>query len=346
MTIELRAFDPDNNGIGIYLSQYYWQKFAAFDGVSGTLSSDTPATGYAFIGLDGGGVVFHAAQGWSVDPRTGAVSGTLDGVTFGQQTTVGTDGAFAQSTEMQISGLSLSDGPTLQAIFSEASNGSFTSFQEATGDETHFVEGSSSKDSLYGSTQPDVIHGGAGDDRLYGFGGSFGSLSDRLIGGDGNDRIIGSRGSDTIYGGEGDDYIRGMRGQDVIKGGAGDDQIRGDVGNDKLWGEDGNDYLFGGRYEDVLYGGTGNDELWGGSSPDRFVFAKGAGEDVIGDFRPGKAGKDVIVFDDVGLASFADVMDHATKIVGGVLITYDEGSLFLDRVQLSQLDRHDFFFIS
>lgn len=37
-------------------------------------------------------------------------------------------------------------------------------------------------------------------------------------------------------------------------------------------------------------------------------------------------------------------MDHATQVSGGVMITYDEGSLFLAQVQLSQLDRNDFFF--
>lgn len=45
MTVQINAYDPDNNGIGIYFDQYLNQKFAAFDGVAGVLSADTNATG-------------------------------------------------------------------------------------------------------------------------------------------------------------------------------------------------------------------------------------------------------------------------------------------------------------
>lgn len=128
-----------------------------------------------------------------------------------------------------------------------------------------------------------------------------------------------------------------MSGEDIIKGGTGDDSISGDRNYDRLWGETGDDYINGGRGNDSLYGDTGNDDQWGGSSIDRFVFEKGAGDDVIGDFKPGKADKDLIVFDDVVLESFGDVMDHAEQVTGGVIITYDEGSLFLAQVSYRSL---------
>ncbi|MDP9633786.1 UNVERIFIED_ORG: Ca2+-binding RTX toxin-like protein [Ensifer adhaerens] len=190
------------------------------------------------------------------------------------------------------------------------------------------VRGSTGKDSFLGRNHADVIRGGAGDDRIYGRTDYFSTIGDRLIGGDGNDKIIGSNGHDAIYGGNGDDRMRGMSGQDIIKGGAGSDIISGDGYCDKLWGDSGDDFLNGGRDNDTLSGGTGDDELWGGWGIDRFIFENDAGDDVIGDFKPGKAGKDLIVFGDIGFESFGHVMDHPTQVTGGVMITYDEGSLF------------------
>jgi Ca2+-binding RTX toxin-like protein len=84
--------------------------------------------------------------------------------------------------------------------------------------------------------------------------------------------------------------------------------------------------VLGGRGEDRLYGGSGNDSLFGGSSADIFAFEKAAGDDTILDFKAGKAGKDLILFHDVGLHSFADVLDHATDTAGGLIISYDEGT--------------------
>ena len=147
--------------------------------------------------------------------------------------------------------------------------------------------------------------------------------------------MIGSFGDDVIYGGSGDDVIDAKLGDDIVKGG---------TGNDKLYGDAGDDFISGSRGEDRIYGGAGNDKLYGSSSPDVFVFEKDAGDDIIMDFKAGKAGKDVILFHDVGLHSFADVLDHAADTTGGLLITYDEGSLLLETVKLAQLDKHDFLF--
>jgi len=62
MTVQINAFDPDNNGIGISFSRYLSLKFTSFDNVSAMLSTDTDVTEYAFIGTDGGGVIFHSSH--------------------------------------------------------------------------------------------------------------------------------------------------------------------------------------------------------------------------------------------------------------------------------------------
>lgn len=342
MTVQINTYDPDNNGIGIYFSQYLNQKFDTFDNVAGTLSTDTNATGYAFVGADGGGIVFYSATGWTVDPATGQVIGELSHISFGQQTTTASDGSFSQTLEMRIDGVDIS-AADLQKIFDEASDGDFYHLYSSIRDDAFSVVGSSSKDSLVGGYGSDTIRGGAGDDRIYGFGAYGGS--DRLVGGDGNDKIVGGSGlGDVIYGGNGDDVMYGKGGQDIVKGGSGNDRLYGGTGRDKLYGDSGDDSLAGGRYEDRLYGGTGNDALHGGSSADTFVFEKDAGNDLIFDFKAGKAGKDLILFQGTDLHSFADIIEHATDTPRGVVISYDEGSLLLMDVRLSQLDINDFLF--
>ena len=341
MTVQINAFDPDNNGIGISFSRYLSLKFTSFDNVSAMLSTDTDVTEYAFIGTDGGGVIFHSSTGWTLDPGTGNVVGTLDSISFGQQTAVAVDGTFSQSVEMSMSGLDIF-GSDLQTIFDQASDGDFMQLNGTIYNDAFNVVGSSSKDSFRGGGQSDVIHGGAGDDRIQGSSGR--AEGDRLSGDSGNDRVIGSFGDDVIYGGSGDDVIDAKLGDDIVKGGTGNDKLYGNRGDDKLYGDSGDDFISGGRGEDRIYGGAGNDELYGSSSADVFVFEKDAGDDIITDFKAGKAGKDVILFHDVGLHSFANILDHAADTTGGLLITYDEGSLLLENVKLEQLDKHDFLF--
>lgn len=342
MTVQINAYDPDNNGIGIYFDQYLNQKFAAFDGVAGVLSADTNATGYAFIGPDGGGIVFHSNTGWTVDPLTGQVIGELTSISFGQQTTSNADGSFTQTTEMRMSGLEISPAD-LQRVFDQAADGEFDYLYDSIRGEQFFVEGSSSKDSLVGGSAGSTIYGGAGDDRIYGRGEN--GASDRLFGGDGNDKVVGGDGGDFIYGENGDDKIYGAGGEDILKGGSGKDYIYGGDGSDKLYGGSGDDGLMGGSQEDRLYGGTGNDFLHGGLSADTFIFQKNAGRDTIADFKPGKAGKDLIIFQGTDLHSFSDVIDHAKDTPRGVVITYDEGTLLLADVRMKYLDSHDFYFL-
>jgi phage tail sheath protein FI len=44
ITVQIEAFDPANNSIGISFSRYLAQKFASFDNVAGMFSSDANVT--------------------------------------------------------------------------------------------------------------------------------------------------------------------------------------------------------------------------------------------------------------------------------------------------------------
>jgi len=87
---------------------------------------------------------------------------------------------------------------------------------------------------------------------------------------------------------DGDDVLVGTQKADVIDGEAGNDRITGLGGNDVLTGGAGNDLLSGGAKNDRLYGGSGNDSLLGGAGKDVFVLERGAGSDIIRDFRVGQ----------------------------------------------------------
>lgn len=348
MTVQMTAFDPDGNGIGILSDLYTRTKFSSFDNVAGVLSGDNDTTQYAFIGPDGGGIVFHSADGWTTDPDTGKLIGTIDSISFGQQTNSAVDGTYQQAVELKITGLDLSATDDLDALFAMASNGDFGSFRAKSIDslysildsEGRIVSGSQSQDSLVGSSLDDIIRGGDGDDRIYGVDGN-----DRLIGGNGNDKIVFGFGDSIVYGGAGNDQVSGRTyGNVVVKAGIGDDNIVGGRFDDVLYGEAGNDSLAGGSGRDKLYGGHGDDILHGGRGIDTFVFQSDAGNDTLRGFGQGKVAKDVIVFDDVGLNSFQDVLDHAEQVGRDVLITYDEGSLLITYNNLADFDRHDFSF--
>ena len=78
--------------------------------------------------------------------------------------------------------------------------------------------------------------------------------------------------------------IEGGSGKDLLYGGKGDDSIVGNAGADKLYGQAGDDILRGGKGNDSLWGGTGNDTLYGDDGADKFIYAKGDGNDVIYNF--------------------------------------------------------------
>ncbi len=137
-------------------------------------------------------------------------------------------------------------------------------------------------------------------------------------------------GSDTIGGLGGNDEIAGGLGRDLISGGAGGDLLFGNGGVDRLSGGGAADRLVGGTGGDRLDGGAGKDILTGGAGADVFRFAPGDGADRITDFEDG--------IDHLSLATGYDLVQK----VGGTLIQYDGGAIFLEGITLAQLGADDF----
>jgi Ca2+-binding RTX toxin-like protein len=137
-------------------------------------------------------------------------------------------------------------------------------------------------------------------------------------------------GSDTIAGLDGNDQLAGGLGRDLIFGGAGEDQIYGSGGTDRLSGGGAADQMFGGAGTDRLDGGAGKDMLSGGDGADVFRFAIGDGADRITDFQDG--------IDHLSLTSAYTLVEK----VGGTLIQYEAGTIFLEGITLAQLGAADF----
>ncbi|MBE8952002.1 MAG: hypothetical protein SR1Q7_02520 [Quinella sp. 1Q7] len=110
--------------------------------------------------------------------------------------------------------------------------------------------------------------------------------------------ITGSDKANYVLGTEQDDKINGAGGADTLYGGDGDDTLIGGDGNDKLYGGDGND---------SLWGGAGTDTLWGGDGNDSFVYKKGDGKVVIGDYE---SGVDSIIALNAGKVSLQNVSSN------------------------------------
>jgi Ca2+-binding RTX toxin-like protein len=152
------------------------------------------------------------------------------------------------------------------------------------------ANGTDGNDKLYGYNDgPNRIFGLAGSDSITSFAGN-----DRLSGGPGNDTLYGGGGSDQLFGGDGDDSVSsGMLYDAVHRVWLPDDQgdmLDGGSGNDTLYGYDGNDTLVGGIGNDLIDGGEGNDQ---------YLFAQGAGIDIVLDFHPGKVNLNTVRFLDV-----------------------------------------------
>ncbi|MFK0205991.1 Ig-like domain-containing protein [Agrobacterium sp. NPDC090283] len=213
---------------------------------------------------------------------------------------------------------------TLTYTVRDANGGESTGTTTVTVDgytEYNIVEGSDGDDVLIATDGKDMVDGGDGDDRL-----SAGGGHDMVDAGDGNDRVIAGEGSDDVY------------------GGAGNDVLMGGAGNDVLYGGSGNDELGGGSGHDVLAGGSGNDVLTGGSGVDTFVFAAGAGRDVVTDFQVGldfvRLSKDVFADYQAFIASGA-----FTDGENGAQIALKDGStITFDGVKTEQFVIDDFRF--
>jgi Ca2+-binding RTX toxin-like protein len=116
-------------------------------------------------------------------------------------------------------------------------------------------------------------------------------------------------------------------------------------GNDMCIGTEGADNINAGAGNDILLGLAGNDILTGGAGNDRFVFTHGAGADTITDFVAGAGTDDVIELRDMGIASFTDVMSHATQSGANVVLDLSFGDLItLNNVTIAQLHADDFMF--
>ena len=123
--------------------------------------------------------------------------------------------------------------------------------------------------------------------------------------------------SDDILAGQSStsNRIDGLAGNDLIWGGDFEDHLSGHVGNDALFGGDGDDWLRGGRGRDLIVGGGGRD---------RYLFAKGDGDDKIRAKNEGKPeDRGTIIFDAGVIPAKATVsfdLDKSTLLLASGLI--------------------------
>ena len=95
----------------------------------------------------------------------------------------------------------------------------------------------------------------------------------------------------------------------------------------------------GGSGDDTLIGNELDNHLTGGEGADTFVLGEHWGNDQIKDFEDGT---DVLDLTPTGL-TFEDLF--ITDADGGVVVSYDENSVYLDGAQSDEIDHSDFYFI-
>jgi Ca2+-binding RTX toxin-like protein len=204
------------------------------------------------------------------------------------------------------------------------SPGSTAPQYQASVDENNIQFGSDTADVFQATAKNDLYFGLAGDDRLHG--------------GAGDDHLAGDAGNDLLDGGEG---------RDDLRGGDGDDHIYGGAMNDNLMGGAGNDYLSAGAGHDMLEGGPGNDTYNGGDGADAFMVSHGSGNDVVvAGFDPGPGAFDHVAFMDV-LPNEVSVTDSVSAHGDGhtgVLVSWGDGSIFIEGITKSQMAQDDFMF--
>lgn len=253
--------------------------------------------------------------------------------------------------------------------------------------------GGADNDDLYGETITmrdqarggnDLIEAGAGNDGFV-YGDASGMRddsrggNDRVFGGDGNDTLHGDGnslsdavrgGNDQVDGGAGDDWIDGDAGFYTGSGHVfGDDRLFGGAGNDRIWGDarsaSVNNATFAVLGDDRIDGGAGDDALWGDvaeldagdgivAGADRFVFARGSGNDTVGDFGDADgSAQDLIDLDGYrGLRRFADLDGHIADGVDGAVIDLGAAAgraagvdtITLSGIEAAQLGADDFRF--
>jgi Ca2+-binding RTX toxin-like protein len=239
------------------------------------------------------------------------------------------------------------------------------------GDGIDYLVGGTGNDWLLGLADADALYGEDGDDLLDG-GDTF--HTDILVGGAGNDTLDGASGLgdyDLMDGGAGDDIYFVDTPNDLTfeAAGGGIDTVRANingagyylyahtenlilegntpfgVGNElanQLTGNAIGNYLLGGLGTDTLNGKAGNDVLFGEGGADTFVFERGTGGDVIGDFAPGT---DKISLIGLGFANYAALQPNIFQVGGNTGINLGQGDfIVLNGVTNAQLSAADFLF--
>ena len=108
------------------------------------------------------------------------------------------------------------------------------------------------------------------------------------------------------------------------------------------------DVLTGGAGADQLFGGSGFDKLTGGGGSDLFIFSDINGFDAVLDFQNGTDRISITGYGGV-LDAFADLAGDIRQIDGGVIVDLsanaaNAGTIFLQGIQVFQLDASDFLF--
>ncbi len=151
------------------------------------------------------------------------------------------------------------------------------------------IWGSASPDLLIGDENDNLIGGDAGADHIDGGAGT--DTADYM----GSDAVVVSlvAGASNTGGHAAGDVLVGI---ENVRGGAGADSITGNNADNVLSGMDGVDTLVGGAGNDTIVPGKGDDAtLTGGDGADRFVIAKGDGNNTITDFDATEGDKLVLV---------------------------------------------------
>lgn len=225
------------------------------------------------------------------------------------------------------------------------------------GDGDDFLAGGAGNDFLQGEIGNDTLEGGAGGDILDGGVGFDVASYTHATSAVAVDMLInnwsGAKGEgagDIFYGVE---ALDGSSFDDILKGINEGARLSGFGGNDSLEGRAASDTLLGGDGNDSLNAGSGQDSLHGGAGNDLFIFASGAGQDLISDFAPGSSVADIIKF--VGVyADFAAMLSVTQDKAGvtspfgsaftGTVIGTGGDQIWLSGVTKAQLYANDFIF--
>lgn len=226
------AIRADNNGRTDAGSAYVVWGFGvpqvSYPAVAGTVG--TPLAPVPPTIARTGPTAFVAAPalpaGITLDPATGAISGTPQTAVTSVHTVTLTDQAGSANATVTIA-IATGTGGVPKAC-------------------STIKRGTTANNTLRGTAGSERMLGLRGRDRLYGRGGN-----DCLFGGDGNDLLDGGTGNDTLDGGRGNDTLIGGSGKDSLIGGAGRDVFFGGKGDDRIAARDG--------LAEVVRCGTGRD---------------------------------------------------------------------------------------